>query len=262
MLRLPAKPLVLRWGMGIRERLRGMMEMSDAYTSYFPLRPEKPHIVIIDSKKLRQAGIVHLLDAWAGAMGLTVSAVDLASPIERHMTASCAMVILSVGSASVEDPQQQALIKCARKLMPRAPLVIFSDREEPKEVCAAFEAGAAGFMPTSIDPSVALQALSFIKCGGSFFPPSALHREMPSVATQVAVEGPDQADVRSLRPASRLSAKQEEVLRLLRQGQSNKVIASQLGLSEATVKVHLRCIMRKLGVANRTQVAIAAMNLN
>ena len=37
---------------------------------------EKPHIVIIDSKKLRQAGIVRLLDSWAGALGLTVSAVD------------------------------------------------------------------------------------------------------------------------------------------------------------------------------------------
>jgi DNA-binding NarL/FixJ family response regulator len=228
------------------------------------MRPEKPHIVIIDSKKFRQAGIVGLLDAWAGAIGLTVSAVDLASPIERHRTASCVMVILSVGSASVEDPQQQALIKCTRKLMPRAPLVILSDREEPKEVCVAFEAGAAGFMPTSIDPSVALQALAFIKCGGSFFPPSALHREKPPVATQVDVEGPDRADIRSLRPPSRpqLSAKQEEVLRLLRQGQSNKVIASQLGLSEATVKVHLGCIMRKLGVANRTQVAIASIELN
>ena len=223
-----------------------------------PMCAEKPHIVIIDSKKLRQAGFVRLLDSWAGALGLTVSAVDLATPIEQR-TANCAMVILSVGSASVEDPQQKAFIKCAHKLMPRTPLVVLSDREQPNEVCAAFEAGAAGFMPTSIDPSVALQALSFIKCGGSFFPPSALHREMPSVATQVAVERPDRADVQSLRPASRLSAKQVEVFRLVRQGQSNKVIASQLGLSEATVKVHLGCIMRKLGVANRTQVAIASI---
>jgi len=223
-------------------------------------RPEKPHIVIIDSKKLRQAGIVHLLDTWASAIGLTVTAVDLASPIEMPKPASCAMVILSLGSASVEVPQQQALIKSTRKSLPRAPLVIFSDREEPNEVCAAFEAGAAGFMPTSIDPAVALQALSFIKCGGSFFPPSALHKEEPSVAPQVGVEA--RADVGPLRSSSRLTAKQEEVLQLLRQGQSNKVIASQLGLSVATVKVHLRSIMRKLGVANRTQVALATMNLN
>ena len=189
----------------------GVMEMSHAYNS--PMCAEKPHIVIINSKKLRQAGFVRLLDSWAGALGLTVSAVELASPIERHRTASCAIVILSIGSASVEDPPQQALIKYARKLMPRTPLVVLSDREEPNEVCAAFEAGAAGFMPTSIDPSVALQALSFIKCGGSFFPPSALHKEMPSVATQVAVERPDRADVQSLRPPSRrLSAKQEQVL--------------------------------------------------
>jgi DNA-binding NarL/FixJ family response regulator len=172
------------------------------------------------------------------------------------------MVILSLGSASLEVPQQQALIKSTRKSMPRAPLVIFSDREEPNEVCAAFEAGAAGFMPTSIDPAVALQALSFIKCGGSFFPPSALRKEKRPVAAQVGVEATAQADVEPSRPASRLTAKQEEVLQLLRRGQSNKVIASQLGLSEATVKVHLRCIMRKLGVVNRTQVALASMNLN
>ena len=148
--------------------------------------------------------------------------------------------------------------------MPQTPVVVLSDREEPNEVCAAFEAGAAGFMPTSIDPSVALQALSFIKCGGSFFPPSALHKEMPPVATQVAVDQPDRFHIQSLRPPSRprLSAKQEQVIKLLRQGQSNKVIASQLGLSEATVKVHLGCIMRKLGVANRTQVAIASIELN
>ena len=187
-----------------------------------------------------------------------MSAVDLASSIERHRTANCAIVILSIGSASVKDPPQQTLIKYARKLMPQTPLVVLSDREEPNEVCAAFEAGAAGFMPTSLDPSVALQALSLIRCGGSFFPPSALHREMPPVATQVAVDWPD--DSRSLRPPSRLrlSPKQEQVLRLVRQGQSNKVIASNLGLSEATVKVHLGCVMRKLGLANRTQVEVMA----
>ena len=225
-------------------------------------RPEKPHIIIIDSKRLRQAGIARLLDAWAGAKGLTVSAVSLGRPIESHIAASCAMVILSVGSASVADPQQQALIKYTRKSMPRAPLIIFSDREEAEEVCSAFDAGAAGFMPTSLDPSVALQALSFIKCGGSFFPPSALHKEKPTVIAQSGVEATNQADVGPSKTTWTLSAKQEEVLRLLRQGQSNKIIASQLGLSEATVKVHLRCIMRKLGVANRTQVAIASMNMN
>ena len=136
----------------------------------FRKRPEKRQIIIIDPKKLRQAGIVHLLDAWAGAMGLAVSAVELAKPIERHLTDSCAMIILNVGGDSLEDMQQQTFIKSARKLMPRTPLVVLSDREESKEVCAAFEAGAAGFMPTSIDPSVALRLCPSSNLGDHFFP--------------------------------------------------------------------------------------------
>jgi DNA-binding NarL/FixJ family response regulator len=229
-------------------------------------RAESPRLVIIDSKKLRQAGIMQLLDALSNADELTLSAVASDNPIEKHrMNASREIVILSVGSASIEDCQQQTLIKSVRTLMPRAPVVVISDREEPKEVCAAFEAGAAGFMPTSIEPSVALQALSFIRCGGSFFPPSTLSNlcsapEMPTVRTQVVVNASDRADNWLPEGSSKLSAKQEEVFRLLRRGQPNKVIARQLGVSEATVKVHVRCIMRKLGVVNRTQVAVAAMS--
>jgi DNA-binding NarL/FixJ family response regulator len=233
-----------------------------------PTHPDRPSIVVIDSKKLRQAGIVHLLGAWADAKGWTVRAVASDSRLDEQRTnASCEMVIFSVGSESVAHPQQQALIRSVRAHMPQAALVVISDREEAKEVCAAFDEGAAGFMPTSIDPSVALQALAFIKCGGSFFPPSALAKacsrpEMPSVRGHVAVNGSERAihlfDESRGCPA-KLSAKQEEVFRLLRQGPSNKAIARQLGVSEATVKVHIRGIMRKFGVANRTQVAVAAM---
>ena len=231
----------------------------------YPTRPDNPSIVIIDSKKLRQAGIMHLLGAWADATGLTVGTVASDSQVDKDgVDASCEMVILSIGNASVEDPQQQALITSMRTRMPRAALVVISDREEPAEVRAAFESGAAGFMPTSIEPAMALQALSFIKCGGSFFPPSALSQpEAPSVRGHVVFSRSDRSnhlsdEVRG--HPSKLSAKQDQVFKLLREGPSNKVIARQLGVSEATVKVHVRCIMRKLGVANRTQLAIAAMN--
>jgi DNA-binding CsgD family transcriptional regulator len=57
-----------------------------------------------------------------------------------------------------------------------------------------------------------------------------------------------------------LTVKQEEVLALVRQGHSNKVIVHRLGLSEATVKLHARHIMQKFRIANRTQLAIAAIN--
>jgi DNA-binding NarL/FixJ family response regulator len=158
------------------------------------------------------------------------------------------MTIISVGGESIEDAEQQVLIESVRMLMPQAPLVIISDREDPEEVCAAFEEGAVGFMPTSLEPALAFQALSFIRSGGSFFPPAVLSSGHRKVTVNGIVHTTD------------LTTKQENVFSLLRQGYPNKRIARQLGLSESTVKVHVRRIMHKFGAANRTQLAFAAMN--
>jgi DNA-binding NarL/FixJ family response regulator len=212
-------------------------------------RVEKPELLIVDSKRLRQAAIMRLLEAWADAMGLTVKAVIPDAPLDAdYASANCEMIIISVGGASIQDARQHILIDTVRGLMPHASLVIISDRDDPQEVCAAFQQGAIGFMPTSIEPALAFQALSFIRNGGSFFPPSVLC----TCLGEVTVHGPVSDSV--------LTIKQEEVFGLLRQGFSNKVIARRLGMSEATVKVHARRLMHKFRVTNRTQLALAAIN--
>jgi DNA-binding NarL/FixJ family response regulator len=218
--------------------------VSDMHTSAGGVK--KPELLIIDSKRLRQAGIRRLLDIWADAMGLIVKAVVPEGPLDTCCTPdNCEMTIISLGGASIEDAQHQATIEMVRTLMPQTILVIISDRDDPKEICAAFENGASGFMPTSLEPAVAFQALSFIRIGGSFFPPSVLSRGFGKV---------------TVNEASDLTTKQENVFSLLRQGYPNKKIARQLGLSEATVKVHVRHIMHKFGATNRTELAVAAMN--
>jgi DNA-binding NarL/FixJ family response regulator len=220
-------------------------------------RYNSPRILIVDSRKLRQAGIMGLLEAWADSLNLKVSAITPTMPLDRNRIGeNCEMVIVSVGSASVEDVQQQMWIRSARVLLPNAQFVILSDREDAHEVCAAFEAGAAGFMPTSTEPMVALQALSFIRNGGSFFPPSALSHETAIGAPVTASDQPTSAVVT---PKGKFTAKQGEVFKLLCQGHTNKLIARQLGMSEATVKVHVRRIMHKFGATNRTQAVISAM---
>ena len=210
----------------------------------------KPELLIIDSKRLRQAGITHLLDVWADAMGLTVKTLVPSTSLDTFCAHNCEMTIISVGGESIEDAQQHALIESVRMLMPQALLVIISDREDPDEICAAFEEGAVGFMPTSLEPALAFQALSFIRSGGSFFPPAALCNFRRKETVNGIVHTLD------------LTTKQENVFSLLRQGYPNKRIARQLGLSESTVKVHVRRIMHKFGVANRTQLAFVAMNQN
>jgi DNA-binding NarL/FixJ family response regulator len=212
-------------------------------------RLKKPELLIIDSKRLRQAGITRLLETWADVMGLTAKPVVPGVPFDACCApADCEMTIICVGNESIQASQYQGLITNLRRQMPQALLVIISDREDAQEICAAFEVGAVGFMPTSIEPAVAFQALSFIRSGGSFFPPSALSTGFREITINGAARVSD------------LTAKQEEVVGRLHKGLSNKAIARQLDMSEATVKVHVRHIMRKFGVANRTQLAVAAMN--
>jgi DNA-binding NarL/FixJ family response regulator len=212
-------------------------------------RIEKPELLIVDSKRLRQAAIMRLLEAWADAMGLTVKAVIPDALLATSYTSeNCEMIIFSLGGASIQDASQVAFLAGVRRLIPQVPLVIISDRDEPQEVYAAFQQEAIGFMPTSMEPTLAFQALSFMKSGGSFFPPSVLSTRLGEVTIY---KPPSDSD---------LTIKQEDVFDLLRQGFPNKVIAHRLGMSEATVKVHARRIMHKFGVSNRTQLAVAAMN--
>jgi DNA-binding NarL/FixJ family response regulator len=210
---------------------------------------ERKRVLVIDARKLRQAGIMHLLETWAESLGLEVSALPPGTELTKHDTAHCVMVIVDVCNSPLEAPQQRALIENVRALLPEASLVIVSDRDKVEEVCSALQAGAVGFLPTSLDPSVALQALSFIQSGGSYFPPSILTQVCSTEALYAPVSDP-----------APLSSKQHEVFELLRQGLSNKEIARELVMAESTVKVHVRAIMRKLGATNRTQVAISAIN--
>src|SRR5262245_32637286 len=86
-----------------------------------PARSVKPCILMIDTKKLRQAGIMRLFEAWADAVQLGMTAVEPEMPLEKcSIDASCKMVILSVGSASVADAQQETWIRSVRTLLPEA----------------------------------------------------------------------------------------------------------------------------------------------
>jgi DNA-binding NarL/FixJ family response regulator len=213
-----------------------------------PAKADKPEVLIVDSKGLRQAGIARLLEVWADVMGLSLKGVEPDVLFDTScVPANCEMMIISLGSASIEGVHYQALIKSVRELIPQAPLVILSDGEQPQEIRAAFRQGAVGYLSTNIEPAVAFRALSFIKNGGSYFPPSVLSTNFPEETERPVHEGG-------------LTPRQEGVFGLLRQGYSNKVIARELGMSESTVKVHARKIMRKYRVTNRTQLAVAAMN--
>jgi DNA-binding NarL/FixJ family response regulator len=134
---------------------------------------------------------------------------------------------------------------------PETPRVLFSDNEISEHIVEAFQRRARGYIPTTTPIRQVAEAIRFIIAGGTFVPPSILMNSRSGPAITPAVAEPEPSDVMEA-----FSPRQVEVLRGLWSGLSNKMIAYQLNMCESTVKVHIRHIMRKLNVNNRTQIVI------
>ena len=233
--------------------------------------PQEPTVLIVDSLPLRNLGLVSVLDRLSGAKKFRIASLT-PEDAERWIDADarCSMIIYNVGGASVAEHKHAKQIRALRARAADAPLVIFSDNDSREEVFSAFRVGAQGFLYAGTNAELALQALSFIFKGGSYFPANAAakHRRANrrdgamtgnSPAAEWSLDDVNDADEHAGATGSNndLTDRQKSVLERLGHGDSNKGIARHLGIREGTVKVHVRQIMRKLGVTNRTQVAIA-----
>lgn len=247
-------------------------------------------VVVVDAMSFRRARDECFLAPWAKQEGVELISVRPDEARAKLMEDfDCGMLIYDVGGRSPCSPEILAEIQILRTLRPAAALVIVTDDGSLDSVISMINAGVHGYFSNAMSPDLALKALSFVLHGGTYFPPTAItgngvsghgaHQEtfdrmqldnvaeerpscvqpgngstgMPNAVNVVVTTG--FAAPKALPP--QLTERQESVLRCLCQGDPNKVIGRKLGMTETTVKVHVREIMRKLGVANRTQVALA-----
>ncbi len=146
-------------------------------------------------------------------------------------------------------------VAAVRQAFHSVPLIVLSDVEDahqPQAICSILKQGAQGFVPTrTMGIPMIAAAIRFVKAGGTFAPLDLL--------LSPRLEGKREAPA-AVQP-NRLTSRQVMVLDHLQQGKANKIIAHELGMSESTVKVHVRNIMRKMGATNRTQAAYKAQGL-
>jgi DNA-binding NarL/FixJ family response regulator len=142
-------------------------------------------------------------------------------------------------------------VRAVRASAPQLPLAVISAEQQAGIADALLQLGVAGFIPKSDPPEVIVSAVRLVLAGGVYVPPHLLNGR--------AVSGPTAAPAGA--EAANLTVRQRDVLRLLAQGMSNKVIARELGVSEGTVKVHLLAVFRALDVRNRTAAVLAAQRL-
>jgi len=231
-------------------------------------------LVVIEPDTLLRESLVHLLVSH-----LPDVRIDSA-PSAAMVKAGPATLVL-FGADPHRDSDLSALtatVWAAREMCEGAPIGAYLLGNNPKLLRTLAALGVVGVVPAEAGAAVAIASVHLMMVGGYCMPPedcvtreaATVAREAAMVATSKPVEALDNEshESESLAPSRgvqcelNLTSRECDVLRILREGRQNKLIAFQLGISESTVKVHLRNIMKKLNVSNRTQVVLGAAGLD
>jgi two-component system, NarL family, nitrate/nitrite response regulator NarL len=141
---------------------------------------------------------------------------------------------------------------------PFARVVILADHLEPQAVKRLCAAGLDGLFPTAMPQPALLKALELVMLGETFLPASVSFELLKQGSRPQLWDGQAAPAPNTPEGIGKLSKREAQILHCLTQGASNKLIARDLGVAEATVKVHIKAILRKVKVANRTQAAMWA----
>lgn len=206
------------------------------------------NVAVLDPSGLFRAALVSLLQG----LGFTdlVAAGDLGELQRRIGTGTPPDVVLV--KVSRETPIAEAMREIGGAFG-QARVVFLAETLDLDLLARCFAAGASGYLLENISRDTLGQSLTLVSAGGTVFPPE-LAAYIPNLAHKSA-ETAKSADVM---PGSRLSDRELEILQCLTRGQSNKAIGQTLAIAEATVKVHVKRILRKIRASNRTQAALWA----
>jgi DNA-binding NarL/FixJ family response regulator len=155
-------------------------------------------------------------------------------------------------------------IEIFKESCPDGRIAIVADRYRPDELVSAFRAGANGYIVDVTTCDVFIRSIELMMMGETVLPPAFLSYVLGPDGVQLvdAAPGEDHSEPILVDDtiAPQLSPREKLILRCLIEGGSNKSIARKNDIAEATVKVHVKAILRKIRVHNRTQAAIWGMN--
>lgn len=214
--------------------------------------PTPKLVLLIDPKAFTRECIAKCLIAMCAELAV----IDFASVHDCLAMSPHAekpsLILYNAHGSVLSEPSIAADLSRLRDELEPHPVVVLSDLDRTDAIQEAFQRGARGFIPTTNTTlDVAVEVIRLVRVGGTF---------MPMTSSAAHANGNDRNN-----PAgsleSQFTPRQIAVLNQLRQGKANKIIAHQLQMSESTVKVHVRNIMKKMKATNRTEVAFRAQAL-
>ena len=206
-------------------------------------------LVIADDHDLVRAGLRSVLARERGVelIGEATTGKEAVSLCRRLQPD---LVLMDVRMPEMDGLAATRAIKAE---CPRTSVIIVTMHENPDYLFEALKAGAAGYVLKDASQRELVTAVRQVLRGEALLNAEVATRLLQRLATETTQPPPG--------PTVPLTAREQDVLRLLAQGQTNREIAKNLIVSVGTVKVHVERILAKLGVSDRTQAAVRAVEL-
>ncbi|GAB3681482.1 response regulator [Angustibacter aerolatus] len=196
-------------------------------------------VLLVDDHQLVRAGLAALLDS-TDDLTVVGQAADGEQAVEQAAALRPDVVLMDLSMPVVDGVEATRRLVAARPGVRVVVLTSFSDHDKVTE---ALRAGAIGYLLKDCEPAELLAAVRSAARGHVPLDPRVARALLPGAAP---------------RPIDELSAREQQVLRLVGKGMANKQIGRVLGISESTVKVHVGNVFRRIGVADRTSAALWA----
>lgn len=214
-------------------------------------------ILVVDDHALFRQGLAMLLaELYPEAEILqAASSATALEQVERNQ--DIRLILLDL---KLEDGTGFETLEKLSHDLPDTAVVVVSASEDSRDIATSYKAGAKGYIVKSSTSDVLRHALPLILAGETYIPSHAMSLLTGGAGDDGASPATQQNGTLA-EGTPHLTPRQQEILLLMAQGLQNRDIASSLGMLEGTVKVHVKSILQKLGVNNRTHAVVTGIRL-
>jgi two-component system nitrate/nitrite response regulator NarL len=221
------------------------------------LRQRSFAVILVGRSILLREGLAKILRAANFCILASVSSADDLRPSKAKLYLPLYLIVQTGDDFDIALEQ----IAFFRNQHPDARIAIVANHYRLNELTSAFRAGANGYFVNVITCDRFIKSLELVMMGETIFPPALLDANRPHLVEDATSDRNGTILVAKEDATAPLLSPQEKViLRCLIEGDSNRCIARKIDVTEGTVKVHVKAILRKIEVQNRTQAAVWGLN--
>jgi two-component system nitrate/nitrite response regulator NarL len=216
-----------------------------------PHRTAPIRILVVDDHTLFRRGLTALL-ARDPQLQVVGDAADAGEALRRAHELQPDLILLDNHLPGVNGVDA---LPALREAAPIARVLMLTVSEDEQDLAAALRAGACGYLLKTIEGDALVHAIARAMRGESVVA-QEMTGKLVAAYRDAAATGPQEQVPAS--PLAALSPREQQILRGIARGASNKEIGRELGIAETTVKIHVQHVLRKLDVGSRVQAAVIA----